>query len=186
MSVIYDCWGLDGSWLGCVPPSGLVKYVVSLNIPSSVLNNHSYTDRDTAFGLNLAYVTDDDIVIMKGDNTTTLPDGQHRNRWLDIASSMCLLSNTVIECPYFESYTVQHRSVHSRSGPSSMGMWCLACLVDARWWTMAIRKHGIIPGISVAQTRNRRRPERSIFLKASMTMNTIKLPGIPDLVRYVS
>lgn len=51
---------------------------------------------------------------------------------------------------------------------------------------MAIRKHGIIPGISVAQTRNRRRPERSIFLKASMTMNTIKLPGIPDLVRYVS
>lgn len=62
--------------------SGLVKYVHQVNSPPPVLNRSSYTDRDTAFGHNLVYVTDDDLVIMKGDNTTTLSDGQNRNRYI--------------------------------------------------------------------------------------------------------
>ncbi|KAK7694629.1 hypothetical protein QCA50_001816 [Cerrena zonata] len=39
----------------------------------------NYTDRNTAFGQNLVYFSDNNTVIMKGDNTTTLPDGQNRN-----------------------------------------------------------------------------------------------------------
>jgi len=39
----------------------------------------NYTDRATAFADGLAYVTSDDIVVMKGDNTTWLASGQNRN-----------------------------------------------------------------------------------------------------------
>ncbi|KAI0732372.1 glycoside hydrolase family 16 protein [Fomitopsis betulina] len=38
-----------------------------------------YTDRDTAFANGLAYVESDGIVVMKGDNTTWLQEGQERN-----------------------------------------------------------------------------------------------------------
>ncbi|KAH9937666.1 concanavalin A-like lectin/glucanase domain-containing protein [Fomitopsis serialis] len=38
-----------------------------------------YTDRNTAFADGLAYVESDGIVVMKGDNTTTLSNGQYRN-----------------------------------------------------------------------------------------------------------
>ncbi|KAL4243543.1 Glycosyl Hydrolase Family 16 [Abortiporus biennis] len=39
----------------------------------------NYTDRDTAYSQNLVYVTPNNKVIMKGDNTTSLPAGQNRN-----------------------------------------------------------------------------------------------------------
>ncbi|KAI0932227.1 hypothetical protein AcW1_000592 [Taiwanofungus camphoratus] len=39
----------------------------------------NYTDQNTAFADGLAYVTDDNIVVMKGDNTTWLASGQYRN-----------------------------------------------------------------------------------------------------------
>ncbi|KAI0669919.1 glycoside hydrolase family 16 protein [Trametes maxima] len=38
-----------------------------------------YTDRDTAFGSNLSFVTDDGKVIMKGDDITWLDSGVYRN-----------------------------------------------------------------------------------------------------------
>lgn len=41
---------------------------------------HSYTDRETAFAKNLAYVTDEGKVVMKGDDYTWLDDGVYRNR----------------------------------------------------------------------------------------------------------
>lgn len=41
---------------------------------------HSYIDKDAAFAQGLAFVTDDDKVIMQGDNTTWLDRGQFRNR----------------------------------------------------------------------------------------------------------
>ncbi|KAH9946640.1 glycoside hydrolase family 16 protein [Amylocystis lapponica] len=39
----------------------------------------NYTDKDTAISDGLAYVTDDNIVIMRGDNMTTLAQGVYRN-----------------------------------------------------------------------------------------------------------
>nr|VWO96731.1 Mixed-linked glucanase [Ganoderma boninense] len=39
----------------------------------------NYTDRATALANNLVYVTEDDKVIMKGDNTTSLASGVYRN-----------------------------------------------------------------------------------------------------------
>ncbi|TFY69781.1 hypothetical protein EVJ58_g225 [Rhodofomes roseus] len=39
----------------------------------------NYTDRNTAFADGLAYVESDGIVVMKGDNTTSLSEGQNRN-----------------------------------------------------------------------------------------------------------
>ncbi|KAF5374757.1 hypothetical protein D9758_000273 [Tetrapyrgos nigripes] len=38
-----------------------------------------YVDSDTAFGQGLAYVQDDGIVVMKGDDTNWLPDGTNRS-----------------------------------------------------------------------------------------------------------
>ena len=40
----------------------------------------SYTDRDFAIGEGLAFVNPDGTVVMKGDNTTSLPSGAYRNR----------------------------------------------------------------------------------------------------------
>ncbi|EPT04304.1 hypothetical protein FOMPIDRAFT_159190 [Fomitopsis schrenkii] len=39
----------------------------------------NYTDQETAFAEGLAYVESDGIVVMKGDNTTWLQEGQYRN-----------------------------------------------------------------------------------------------------------
>ncbi|TRM66340.1 glycoside hydrolase family 16 protein [Schizophyllum amplum] len=39
----------------------------------------NYVDSDTAFGSGLAYVQEDDIVVMKGDNTSWLADGEYRS-----------------------------------------------------------------------------------------------------------
>ncbi|EPQ60799.1 hypothetical protein GLOTRDRAFT_68755 [Gloeophyllum trabeum ATCC 11539] len=39
----------------------------------------TYVNQSTAFSSGLAYVTDDNKVIMKGDNTTWLPEGAYRN-----------------------------------------------------------------------------------------------------------
>lgn len=39
-----------------------------------------FVDQPTAFANRLAYVTDDDKVVMKGDNTTWLASGVPRNR----------------------------------------------------------------------------------------------------------
>lgn len=46
----------------------------------SLADVRSYTDRDTAFADGLAYVESDGVVVMKGDNTTYLQEGQNRNR----------------------------------------------------------------------------------------------------------
>jgi hypothetical protein len=40
----------------------------------------SFTDAQTAFSTGLAYVTSDNIVVMKGDNTTLLAPGEVRPR----------------------------------------------------------------------------------------------------------
>ena len=42
----------------------------------------SYTTKDFAFSNGLAYVQDDGIVVMKGDNTTQLASGVYRNRYV--------------------------------------------------------------------------------------------------------
>ncbi|GBE77909.1 glycoside hydrolase family 16 protein [Sparassis latifolia] len=39
----------------------------------------NYTDRETAYADGLYYVTEDNIVVMKGDNTTWLAEGGYRN-----------------------------------------------------------------------------------------------------------
>ena len=44
----------------------------------------SYVDRDTAFNDGLAFVTGNNTVIMKGDNTTTLPMGTNRSRCVNV------------------------------------------------------------------------------------------------------
>jgi hypothetical protein len=40
----------------------------------------SYVNDTYAFQNGLAYVNDDGTVVMKGDNTTWLPEGQNRSR----------------------------------------------------------------------------------------------------------
>jgi hypothetical protein len=40
----------------------------------------SFVDQQTAFNSNLAYVTTDNKVVMRGDNTTWLPSGVNRSR----------------------------------------------------------------------------------------------------------
>ena len=63
--------------------SGTVKYAnyaIASHKYSDTL--FSYTTKDFAFSNGLAYVQDDGIVIMKGDNTTQLASGVNRNRYV--------------------------------------------------------------------------------------------------------
>ena len=55
---------------------------VSLSIHESISNKASprFVNQTTAFADGLAYVTSDNKVIMKGDNTTWLPEGVNRSR----------------------------------------------------------------------------------------------------------
>lgn len=55
---------------------------VSLSIHESISNkaSPSFVDQQTAFTDGLAYVTSDNKVVMKGDNTTWLPVGVNRSR----------------------------------------------------------------------------------------------------------
>ncbi|KAG8219837.1 hypothetical protein J3R82DRAFT_815 [Butyriboletus roseoflavus] len=55
---------------------------VSLSIHKSISNkaSPSFVDEQTAFADGLAYVTSDNKVIMKGDNTTLLSEGVNRSR----------------------------------------------------------------------------------------------------------
>jgi len=46
----------------------------------SINSGTSFVNQTTAFSTGLAYVTDDDIVVMQGDNTTWLALGEYRNR----------------------------------------------------------------------------------------------------------
>lgn len=55
---------------------------VSLSIHESISNKSSpsFVDQQTAFADGLAYVTSDNKVVMKGDNTTWLAEGVNRSR----------------------------------------------------------------------------------------------------------
>lgn len=55
---------------------------VSPNIhePKSNKASFSFVDQETAFADGLAYVTSNNKVIMKGDNTTWLAEGVNRSR----------------------------------------------------------------------------------------------------------
>jgi hypothetical protein len=52
--------------------------------PSDLGLSYSYVDNVTAFSQNLSYITWDGKVVMKGDDTKTLPAGQNRNRCVTV------------------------------------------------------------------------------------------------------
>jgi hypothetical protein len=64
---------------------------------------YSYVDQETAFSTGLAYVTDNNEVIMKGDDTTWLAAGVYRNRSSGllrfVADDSSLLFNIVFGYP---------------------------------------------------------------------------------------
>ena len=58
-----------------------VCYSSSTSLASGHLSlSYSYVNETEAFALNLSYVSSDNEVIMKGDDTSTLQAGQNRNR----------------------------------------------------------------------------------------------------------
>lgn len=74
---------------------------------------------------NLAYVTSDNKVIMRGDNTTQLAYGVNRNRYeTKLQSAQCVETYLISKCPHKKSGSVQHGSIHTRSGNGTMGLRC--------------------------------------------------------------
>ena len=61
-------WDCNVGSFSC-PQSGTVLYLTL-----------RFLDANDSFSQNLAYVQDDGVVIMKGDNTTVLNDGENRAR----------------------------------------------------------------------------------------------------------
>jgi hypothetical protein len=57
-----------------------ISWAVSDIVLYPSIISSSFTDQQTAFDTGLAYVTDDNIVVMKGDDTTWLAEGQLRPR----------------------------------------------------------------------------------------------------------
>lgn len=60
-------------------PSSIHSSATSLAFGDLSLS-YSYVNETEAFALNLSYISSDDAVIMKGDDTSTLQTGQYRNR----------------------------------------------------------------------------------------------------------
>ena len=66
--------------------SGQVKFDLLANQPDiSLTFTFSYVTQQIAVSKNLVYVTGDNKVIMKGDNTTSLEVGQFRDRWASLS-----------------------------------------------------------------------------------------------------
>lgn len=51
---------------------------------------HSFINETAAFADGLAYITDDNVVVMKGDNTSWLAAGEVRNRSKSTNSTFCV------------------------------------------------------------------------------------------------
>ncbi|KIM86174.1 glycoside hydrolase family 16 protein [Piloderma croceum F 1598] len=77
-----------------------------------------FVDRQTAFNSGLAYVTDDNIVVMKGDNTTWLPEG-------GVRPSVRITSNT--------SYNTGLFILDLNHAPWGCGVWPAFWTVGPNW-----------------------------------------------------
>ncbi|KIP11973.1 glycoside hydrolase family 16 protein [Phlebiopsis gigantea 11061_1 CR5-6] len=79
-----------------------------------------YTTKDFAFANGLAYVQDDGIVVMKGDNTTQLASGVYRNRHA---------ARNVVRISSQKQYNTGLFILDLNRAPWGCGVW-------PAWWTL--------------------------------------------------
>ncbi|KZT30404.1 glycoside hydrolase family 16 protein [Neolentinus lepideus HHB14362 ss-1] len=98
----------------------------------------TYVNASTAFSSGLAYVTNDNKVIMKGDNSTWLPEGTDRSRSVPavhiVGSNVFILINCSVRVSSYAQYNTGLFILDVDRAPWGCGVWPAFWTVGSGQW----------------------------------------------------